>query len=198
MEHNKAFSEVIQSCLQTFTAQSWEWDTFPHFGSLVTIQQGHRIIFGLVYDVKTGSMEAVRHPFPYKKTEQELLEEQPQIFEFLQTTFSCIVVGYQEKGHIFYQRCPQPPKIHAFVSYASQEMTKQFLYNPHYIHMLFGAQAVVGDLDELLLAILSCQQTITPLQEKSIHAFMNLYSLLTGNDYRRIKIFLQRVQVLVE
>lgn len=198
MENNKAFSEVIQSCLQTFIAQSWQWDTFPYFGSLVTIQQGNRRIFGLVYEVKTGSMEAMRHPFPYQKTEEELLAEQPQIFEFLQTTFSCIVVGYQEKGHIFYQRCPQPPKIHAFVSYTAQDITKQFLYNPYYLHMLFGAQTIIGDIDELLLAILSYHNNLSPLQKDFIHTFMNLYSLLTGNDYRRIKIFLQRIQMIIK
>jgi hypothetical protein len=198
MEHNKPFSEIIQSCLQTFTAQSWQWDTFPFFGSLVITEQGSRTLFGLVYDVKTGSMDPVRHPFPYQKTQEELLEQQPQIFEFLQTTFSCIVLGYQEKGHIFYQRCPQPPKIHSFVRYAPKELSQQFLYNPHYLNLLFGAQSIIGDLDELLLAVLSHQQRITAAKEQSLQPFMNLYSLLTGNDYRRIKIFLQRVQTILE
>ena len=80
-----AFSEVIDSSLHGFTAQSWQWDDFPAFGQLVTVQSGTRTLFGIVYQVHTGSMDPVRYPFPYQKTEAELLAEQPQIFEFLKT-----------------------------------------------------------------------------------------------------------------
>lgn len=187
------FGEIIQSSLQSFMAQSWQWDMFPPFASLIQVASGNRIVYGLVYEVKTGSMDVIRSPFPYKKTEEELLAEQPQIFEFLQTTFSCIPIGYEEKGHMYYVRIPQPPKIHAFTSFAPDEKRKIFLSNPQYLHTIFGAAALIGCPDELILGLLSQQKT---LSTASLQALMKQYTLLTGNDYRRIKLFLQRVQDL--
>ncbi len=101
---NKPFAEVIESSLHGWLAQSWQWDTFPSFGSIVTIQGKKRTHFGIVHQIQTGSMDPVRYPFPYQKTEEELLKEQPQIFEFLKTTFSCLIIGYQEKGSIHIKR----------------------------------------------------------------------------------------------
>ena len=80
---SKAFAEVIESSLGVFTAQCWQWDYFPEFGSLVQVKSGGDRILGVVIQVQTGSMDPMRYPFPYQKTEDELRKEQPQIFEFL-------------------------------------------------------------------------------------------------------------------
>ena len=191
-----AFSEVIESNLHGFLAQSWQWNTFPAFGSLVTIEDKKRIIFGIVYQVQTGSMDPVRYPFPYQKTYDELIKEQPQIFEFLKTTFSCVTVGFADRGSIFYQLPPEPANIHAFVGTASSELSKQFFYQNNYLHMLFAAVQITN-LDELLLAILRQHATLGILKKEKIGAFMNIYSLLTANDYRRMKLFLQRVEPMI-
>ena len=79
---SKPFAEVIESSLHTWLAQSWQWDETPTFGSLVTVTTPKWTLFGLVATVQTGSLDSMRHPFPYKKTHEELLTEQPQIFEF--------------------------------------------------------------------------------------------------------------------
>ena len=106
--------------------KAWLWDTFPEFGSFVAIEGKKRTIFGIVHQVQTGSMDPVRYPFPYQKTEEELLKEQPQIFEFLKTTFSCIAIGYQEKSSISYLIAPEPPKIHAFIMHPDGETSTHF------------------------------------------------------------------------
>ena len=62
-----AFAEVIESSLHGFLAQSWKWDQFPSFGSIVTIETKQRIVFGIVHEVKTGSMDSMRYPFPVSK-----------------------------------------------------------------------------------------------------------------------------------
>ena len=195
---NKPFAEVIESSLQGFMAQSWQWDTFPSFGSMVTITSKKRTIFGLVHQINTGSMDPTRYPFPYKKTEEELLREQPQIFEFLKTTFSCLAVGYQEGGTIIHLLPPEPAKIHGFVTPMSQDLCKQFFYQERYLHLLFGLSNSIFNLDELLLAILNYQASLKILTPEKLAAFIQSLSLLTGNDYRRLKLFLQRVEPLVE
>jgi hypothetical protein len=194
MSKDKCFAEVIESSLTGWLAQSWAWDTFPEFGSFVAIEGKKRTVFGIVHQVQTGSMDAVRYPFPYQKTEEELLKEQPQIFEFLKTTFSCITVGYQEKKSISYLVAPEPPKIHAFVAHPPVELSKIFFASTRYMHLLFTHSSQIFNMDELMLALLRQHIELNILTKDKINSFMQTYSLLTGNDYRRIKLFLQRAE----
>lgn len=197
MKTSKNFAEVIESSLHGWLAQSWQWDDFPQFGSIVIIETKKRRLFGIVYQIRTGSMDPIRYPFPYQKTEEELLKEQPQIFEFLKTTFSCLTLGYQEKGKISYLLAPEPAKIHSFVGTIQKDIAKQFFYSNNYLHLLFGFASQIGNLDELLLAIVNHLSNLDILSEEKLNRFMQAYSLLTGNDYRRIKLFLQRAEQIV-
>ena len=192
--NNQCFAEVIQSSLQEWTAQTWKWDNFPQFGHIVKIEGQKRTLFGVVYQTQTGSLDPIHTTVAYKKTEEELKAEQPQIFEFLKTTFSCLTIGYEEKGKIFYQRSPEPPKIHAFVSTVTTDEAKKLFRNNSYLHLLFGNENKIGSIDELLLAILKFKSSSINLNSDQISSFAKDFSLLTGNDYRRLKIFLQRAQ----
>jgi len=190
------FAEVVESSLHDWRAQCWQWDTFPSFGSIVTIKSGLRTIFGIVHQVKMGSIDPTRYPFAYQKTEEELMQEQPQIFEFLKTTFSCITIGYLQGGKNYYLLSPQPPKIHTFVAHATTEESKQFFASDAYLHLLFGLSGQIFNLEELLLAMIQYQSTLNILSKEKINNFIETFSLLTANDYRRLKLFLQRVEPL--
>lgn len=198
MKQEKYFAEVIESSLTGWLAQSWAWDTFPEFGSFVAIEGKKRTIFGIVHQVQTGSMDPVRYPFPYQKTEEELLKEQPQIFEFLKTTFSCITIGYQEKKSISYLIAPEPPKIHAFIMHPDTELSKIFFASNKYLHLLFTHSAQIFNMDELILALFKQYKDLNILTPEKIGTFMQTYSLLIGNDYRRTKLFLQRVEHMID
>lgn len=190
---NKPFAEVIESSLHAFKAQSWQWDSFPSYGSLLAIEQNQHTYIGLVHEVATGSMDPTRYPFPFQKTEEELKKEQPQIFEFLRTTFSSIALGYYHKGTFVYTAPPHPAKMHAFIGPITVEMQRQFLAKPYYLHRIFALTNYVANIDDLLIAMLSHQYQANMLTSSFIQAFMQTYSLLIGNDYRRIKLFLQRI-----
>lgn len=198
MQSNKPFAEVIESSLQRWLCQSWQWDIVPSFGSLIAIKDTKRTIIGVVHQVQTGSMDPVRYPFPYQKTEDELKKEQPQIFEFLKTTFTCLTVGYLEKGKMIYQLTPEPPKIHAFAELLSTESAKQFLHHHHYLPLLCSMSNEVFNLDELLLALIKHQHELKTLNADSINHFINSYTLMYGQDYRRIKVLLRRVQMIMQ
>lgn len=189
-----SFAEVIESSLQGFTAQSWQWDTFPEFGSLVTIETKKRTLFGVVHAISTGSMEPGRYPFTYQKTEEELLAEQPQIFEFLKTSFSCIILGFSEHEVMLYHRAPEPPKIHAFVSLATPLEYKRFFACHNYLHVLASSQQPES-VDELMLALLRNAHQQKLLDQARLESFIEIYSLLIGNDYRRLKLFIQRIPI---
>jgi hypothetical protein len=197
MNQNKQFAEVIESSLSGWLAQSWQWDNFPTFGSLVVVENNKRLLFGIVHQIQTGSMDPVRYPFAYQKTEEELLREQPQIFEFLKTTFSCLIIGYKQNHKILYQLAPEPPKIHSFIGIASQELIQEFFANQHYLHTLFGLSNQLFNLDELLLALIKNLVDHSCMSSEKIQNFLQTFALLVGNDYRRLKLFLHRVQPLL-
>jgi len=195
--NNSAFAEVIESSLHGFLAQSWQWNQFPAFGSMISVHTSKRTLCGVVHQVQTGSMDPVRYPFPYQKTEVELMAEQPQIFEFLKTTFNALIIGYQEKGRFHYICAPEPAKIHAFVTPMTTDLCKQFFYQNRYLHLLFGLQNQLFNLDELLLALVKYQVELGIMSEEKCATLIDSFCLLTGNDYRRLKLFLQRLQAIL-
>jgi hypothetical protein len=193
----KPFAEVIESTLSSARAQSWKWDQFPTFGSLVEVVHKEYSILGLVVEITTGSMDPLRYPFPFQKTEEELLAEQPQIFEFLKTTFKIQIVGYIKKNQLFHHLPPYPSKIHTFVHRASPSLIKSFFKTTDFLHIIFSFQPSFASLDELLLATLQELNENNLLTEQFLDSFYHTFSLLTGNDYRRLKLFLQRVEKLL-
>lgn len=190
------FAEVIQSSLQSFTAQSWNWDYFPAFGSLVTIKTEKRTLFGIVYALQTGSSDTGRYPFTFQKTEDELRAEQPQIFEFLQTTFSCLVVGFLENNELIYQIGPEPAKMHTFVYHATQTETRHFFSSSSYLYLIFNAPEVTVS-DELFLSLLKTKKELGLLTRESFLTFIETISLVTGDDYRKLKILMNRAHPLL-
>lgn len=190
----KAFAEIIASSLTEWQAQSWSCDVFPEFGSLVSVQQSNRIFLGLVYHISTGPLDNQRVAYAYKKTEQELRREQPQIFELLRTTFSCCMLGFIQENKLFYQTAPEPPRMHAFVSNIDVSLEHKFFSNHHYIYLLFAHAQKFFNLDEVLLAMINQLHKKDLLSDTILEQFVQEFRLLAGNDYRRVKLFIQRIE----
>lgn len=189
----QAFSEVIESSLQGFVAQCWEWDFSPPFGSLVLIEQEALHIIGMVHHIQTGSVDPARVPYPYQKTERELMREQPHIFAFLKTSFSCVTLGYKEgEGDFIYQMAPQPPKIHAFVSTLSTALSTDFFACSDYLYRLCNAPHI-QDLEELLLALIGYQERLgMPVAHRI--ATLDALARCWSTEYHRLKRFIHRAQ----
>jgi len=81
---------------------------------------------------------------------------------------------------------------------APPSLTKQFFQTDEYLHLLFGATAQLYSLDELLLALLREFSGTVPFDQERLEQFMHTYALLAGNDYRRLKLFLQRAQPIMQ
>ena len=190
------FAEVIESSLDNFLAQCWQWDFFPEFGSLIQVKSENIIILGCVTQIQTGSMDPMRYPFAYQKTEEELIKEQPQIFEFLKTTFKVQILGFIKEEKIFYTLPPKPCKIHSFIKKTDKELTTLFFNKPNFLNLLFGFSNQITNLDELLIAILQNLKIKNELTPSKLDNFCQTFSILTGNDYRRMKLFLSRIENL--
>lgn len=195
---NKLFAEVVESSLSIWRAQCWEWDKCPAFGSLVVIDNQEGQSYGLVFEIISGSKDPSRTVIAYKKSQEELKLTHPQIFEFLSTSFSCLSLGFMKNGIIYYQLPPEPPKIHAFVRPATLLEAKQLFSNEHYLHVLFNYASKLSSLEELLLAILKQISEQKILTKEIFTNFTDTFSLLTANDYRRLKLFLQRAEPIVQ
>ena len=196
-DKNLAFAEIIESNLFEWTAQCWDWGNIPTFGSLVVTSHGSIKIFGIVHSIKTGSMDPIRQPMAYKKTEEELRRDQPQIFEFLQTTFTCLTVGHIDQNKISYHLAPKPPKIHAFINSATNEQLHQFFSKERFLHMIFNLSNNIFNLDELLIAIIKNMKEKKVLNKDNLESFVETFSTLCKNDYQKLKIFLQRIDQLI-
>ena len=194
MNKNQAFAEVIEGNLSSWIGQSWKWNDIPEFGSLITTKNNHIKVYGIVSSIQTGSHDPARKPMAYQKTEEELLRDQPQIFEFLQTKFTCIAVGYEQNNSIFYHIPSQPAKIHSFISKAIDEEYKIFFSNNQFLNILFNPQSQILNLDELLLAIIKNLHEKKCLNKTNLHDFIETFSILSKNDYQKLKIFLHRMQ----
>jgi hypothetical protein len=196
---NNFFGEVINAGLDFFEVQCWDWDKSPAFGSLVMVQGPDCLIIGCVSGVQTASSDPMRTPFAYKKTEEELKRDHPHIFEFLKTTVTVQVMGFislssphKQDYSVYYVLPASPPKIHAFVSMCTQDIFVLFFQKPHYLHLLFAFAHKINNLDEILLALLRQLVSHKVLTQEYLDDFCTTFSLLSGNDYRRLKLFLQR------
>ena len=60
--------------------------------------QGRETIYGVVFNAYTHSLEPNRLAIAYHRSEQELRDEQPQIFELLKTKFEAVIIGYETEA----------------------------------------------------------------------------------------------------
>ena len=188
-------AEVIESSLQSFKSQCWEREKIPAFGSCVAIDIPHdnKTIFGVVHQVYTCSDDPVRSVYAYRKTEEELQKEQPQIFAFLKTIFTAIVLGHKQGGMISQATISFPAPLHAFVRPATVEECTQFFEQTYYISLLFSQAFQLGNIDELLLAMLNQFQIMGFRDDALLESFIEQFSLLSGGDYQRLRLFLERI-----
>lgn len=173
--NNKPFSEIIESSLTSWLAQNWQWDAVTPLGSLVQVTHQQTTLYGVISQINTGTMDPVRYPFPYKKDLEELKREQPQIFEFLKTTISCIPLAYEYKGLIVYQLPGTPPPIHSFISGVPNEKMKDIFASERYLHVLFSAAQQGPVLDELILALIRQQIDLNVFSGERIDRFASTF-----------------------
>ncbi len=184
-------AEVIESSTTEFTAQARELHGSPPFGAFVKVGVSPTNI-AMICDISTGSIELNRRPVAYGKTEEELREEQPQIFELLRTEMKAIIVGYIDESGMRQLLPPQPPKLHSFVYTCSSEEIRQFTGRFDYFRTLVGIGGTLSD--ELLIAAI--QQTCR-CQEASARSCVicagKELSRVFRDDYDRLESILRRI-----
>jgi hypothetical protein len=184
-------AEVIESSTTEFAAQCRQLHGAPPFGSFVKVTSPLPIL-AMIYDVSTGSADVNRRPIAYGKTEEELRQEQPQIFELLRTEIKAKIVGYIADSRIHQMLPPQPPNLHTFVYTCTPEEICTFTERFDYFRMLNSLGGVLAD--ELLIAAVrqTCAARDTSDRTAFIRAGKELARLLR-DDYDRLESILRRI-----
>ena len=196
-----AFAEVFESSVTGFTAQCWEWDDIPEIGSCVMVVENDcDFIIGCITNIKTSSMYSDRQPFAFQKTEEELRIEQPQIFELLKTEFQVHFLGFCHSKsnckNAFYCLPKRPPKMHSFVYKLSEEIGTFFFKSTEFLQIFFSFSKSIECFDDILISFLYCLFQTKIVEQSFLPAFCSTFSLLTKNDYYRLRLFLKRFQLL--
>src|SRR5579883_886370 len=122
--------EIIATETTAVTAQSYELNQAPAFGSLLRIPvPGDTTYYALCYGSATGSIEPGRHAVAwgrFEDDEDDIYRRQPQLGQVLRTTFDALLVGYEGATGIV-QRVPaMPPRLHALVYAATPDEVTAF------------------------------------------------------------------------
>ena len=95
--YDAEIGEVIGSSNTEFIAESSLLHNSPPFGSFIKVK-ARETIYAVVFNAYTHSLEPNRLAIAYHRSEQELRDEQPQIFELLKTKFEAVIIGYECEG----------------------------------------------------------------------------------------------------
>ena len=192
-------AEVIESSTTEFTAECRELNGSPPFGALVRVRSSPWWIYGVVHHISTQSIEPYRRPIAFGKTEEELRQEQPQIYALLRTHFKALVVGYasEEQPSLIVQAIPPvPARLHTFVYTCTMEEVIGFAEDLAFLRLIVNATR--GLSDELLVAV--CRYILAACdyrREQLVRVGKELCRLLR-DDYLRLTHLLRRIEAQVE
>ncbi|MEJ7615142.1 HAS-barrel domain-containing protein [Fervidibacter sacchari] len=192
-------AEVIESSTTEFTAECRELNSSPPFGALVKAYSSPWIIYGVVHHISTQSIEPYRRPMAFGKTEEELRQEQPQIYALLRTHFKALVVGYasdDRPDEIIQAIPPVPTRLHTFVYECTPEEVRQFGNDLHFLRTIVNATR--GLSDELLVAVCRHMLNAHGGQREYLVKLGKELCRLIRDDYHRLTHLLKRLESQVE
>jgi len=118
-ENNGMIGEVIEAATTRFRAIASKVFEPPRFGSFVKVSSAAGQTYGVVAGVETASFDSARRAMAFGMPWEQLIREQPQLMELIQTEFDTVVIGYGAEGSLHHFLPPYPPRLHDFVSACS-------------------------------------------------------------------------------
>jgi len=113
---NGTIGEVIQASTTRFRAIAAHVFAPPRFGSFVKVASGDGHVYGVVAAVETASFDSARRAMAFGMPWDQLLREQPQLAELIQTEFDAVVIGYGAGESLHHYLPPYPPRLHDAVA----------------------------------------------------------------------------------
>jgi hypothetical protein len=195
-------AEVIEANTIGFTAGAYELLAAPPFGALVRAQTqtADLSVYGLVYDIRTGSKEPGGRAMVRGRTysgrelfDAEIYHEHPDLAEVLQTEFSALTVGFITRGQIYQYLPSQPPPVHYSVYECTGAELVQFTEVTDFFRGPLFSQHIPGD--ELLAAVIrsAARARVGSEREYLVRAGREVASLLK-DEYDRLTAILRRIR----
>ncbi len=195
MTQEQRVGEVIVASTAEFTAQCYELYNLPPLGCMVKATDGSVMLYGVVYNATTTSLEPGRRPIARGKdetSEEEVYRASPQLTKLLCSEFSALMVGHKEEGKLRYYLPPKPARIHGFVYLCDPAEVKEFSQSLDFLDTLLNARLTVSP-EELTSASLR-QMSLTYEDPRAflLTAGKKLATLLAC-DFNRLKTVLGRL-----
>jgi hypothetical protein len=193
--------EIIEASTTRFMAGTYRLHEAPPFGALVQAQT--RIeglsIYGLVYDICTGSKEPGGRAVVRGRTysgrtlyDNQIYDEHPDLSEVLQTEFSAITVGFAKHETMYQYLPPQPPTVHYSVYMCSVDELVRFSESSDFFRGVLFSTQIPGD--ELLAAtVRAIAQARNDSRAYLVRAGREIACLLK-DDYDRLTALLRRIK----
>ncbi|MCS6802498.1 MAG: hypothetical protein RMM58_06310 [Chloroflexota bacterium] len=181
--------EVLHATTTAFTAACDDLHRPPPFGSLVYASDGERDVLGLVYAQTTGSVDPGRPAIVRGRdlgSEEEVYRKHPQLGTLLRTDIQALVVGFIQDGRIRQHLPPQPPRVHAFLYQADDQLVGQFFHQLDFLSIVLGT-ATAAPVDELIAAAIRHaldRASEEKRRELAVRAGRELVVLLRGDPVR--------------
>ena len=185
--------EVIEATTTEFTTQCYRLYEAPPLGSLVR-SGGDSPVYGVVYEVVTGSMDPTRHPIARghdEDTEEGVYLSNPQLTRLLLTEFRSIVVGHQTNGSLRRYLAPAPPRIHSFVHQCGGGEIKSFSSSLEFVPILLAAP--INATDEVIASFLRHASASHPEPERFLIGAGKELAVLLGGQLQRLNNLLKRL-----
>lgn len=113
--HEQPLGEVTTAATRSFEAVTHEVFVPPRFGSFVRVGRNGSALYGVVSNVRTQPFGDNRRAIAFRLPWEELVKEQPQITELLDTTFEVATVGFSDDQGLHHYLPPFPPRVHEAV-----------------------------------------------------------------------------------
>ena len=180
--------EIVAAATTTCTAQSYELNHAPAFGSLLRVPvPGETSHYALCYGSQTSAIEPGRHAVAWGRVdddEDDIYRRQPQLSQVLRTTFDALLVGYANGGAVV-QRVPaMPPRLHALVYEATGEEVA--LFNADLSYLRFVLRTPLPNADDFIAATIEHAQQARGGDRAFLVAAARTVARLLGAEHERV------------
>ncbi len=186
----KHIGEVVESTTKNYIARSPNIGESPAFGTFVKTDSSP-VVYGLVYEIITGSKDPGRPITAHNMGIDELRREQPQIFELLKTEFHVLSLAYGETGGVRFSLSPIPPPIHSFIYECTSEEMQELSSEDFFLRAIISSPGL--PVDDLIISSLYHARNVRDGDQDYVVQMGKSLSRFFRDDYERLSSILRRV-----